>query len=924
MAHTGTYSEGHHDVLAVSGNDASGPSGKEIDSAVPRLQEESIDLRRAERATKNSAKNVEGPPDTSSDKASDKSTDSGRNTNKSSDKGSDKNTGSDERVEKGTEKNNPGAGFDNPFRHVGLAGQAIRELQAIATRPGDEKLVLSDDLGRKSETTVKQRREQLEKAIENEFASAIKGADGIDQSKVEASLFEVRDKIKAAKERATNNDDKSPDAIKEAQDLKETETALESLKHAPSASRFAYAMYLAGSGKLEKASEQLKLAGEKDPEAEKDNHFVQFKTEVEKAIAEKRGSLVNKEEFMLPLITMNIADGERAAGNKVQAEAAYRKAIAQADNLDQSVIKEQLESLAKERAAGVTDLESRELAWAAVAHSPALSRINLADFLLSEGRGAEAQEVLLAAAKIDPELVKDKKEFKDMLEQSEKIQTARDLNPFQHLENFKKAIEDKNIDKARTELKAAVTAADNIDRNLAQSNKKVIAEQLKVEQNPETKKELQKAYEIYDAFDHAAAFTRIALGRFELSAKNYNVAHSNFEDAKKIDPALTSRKEIEIDKLLDASLQPSTWRKILTFTKEIAKDLVADAAAILAGAGAVVLTGWTGPGAIVAGAAAGAAAYTGVHWLMGDDIHWYTPLWGAVDGATGAVAALARQALINQGGKIVSKQIAEAAVLKTGGNATALAGMEGMKMSEAAQKVAAAGLKTMGKDIGIWSRLSSAVPFIGTGNAEYRSALAAYRALSYSNLGLHAAINGGTALTASVAYRGAHEGVNYYNGTHSNFNDFAKAYGTAMVKDTLRGVVMGGYMDGWGDGLAMSTAVNAVSTKLTKPQSVTEFLNTFTQKTGTDLAFGSVAWLVGIGGYGGDHYIHPGISDAIKNSSIPSVALWSDAYYMREHIKNVIEPMLKDLNKKPSADDIAERHRNAPGTSKMPAANVTG
>lgn len=806
--------------------------------------------------------------------------------------------------------------FDNPYKHVSLAGEAMREIQALANRKDDEKLIVTNEKGEKKETTVKERREFLSQTAEKEFTDAINASDSINQSKVEATLFEVRGKL----EKAANDEEKK--------NLEECETALESLKHSPSATRFAFAMFRAGNGEVDKALDLIKEAELKDPEAAKDANFSQFKKDLELAIEQGRKTIINKEEFMLPLITMSLGDNERRLGNKVKAEEFYRDAIQQADSLNQEVVKAQLDALARERVQKANDpealkeLETREMAWAAVAHAPALARINYADFLLSQGRGNEARELLKKTQDIDPELVKDKKEFHDMLALSEKVQTAADLNPFQHLENFKKALEKKDIDKARAELQAAVKAADNLDRDLAKKNKEVIKEQLKVEPDAEIREGLNQAFEIYDAFEHAAAFTRVALGRFELAAKNYNQAKSLFQEAKDLDPAFTARKDVEIDKLLESANEPSTFQKVLEFTKNLAKELVADAAAILAGAGTVVLTGWSGPAAIVAGAAAGAATYTGVKWLMGDEIHWYTPIWGAIDGATGSIAALARQALVIEGGKIVSKEIAEKAVIKTGGNVAALSGLEGLKMTEAAQHLASTGLKAMGKDIGLWARLSSSVPFIGTGSAEYRSALAAYRALSYSNLGVHAMVNGGTALAASTLYRGAHEGVNYYNGQHESFGDFAKAYGRSVFKDTLTGVVMGGYADAWSDGLAMSAVVNGMSAAMSKPKGFVDYMTKFGQKTSTDLAFGSVSWVVGMGGGVGERYLVRGMSSAVKTSFMPSVPLWSEAYYTRESIKNVIGPALEALQKPPTAEEMEEIYRRTPGPNRVPTVRI--
>lgn len=814
------------------------------------------------------------------------------------------------------EENTPAtSSFDNPYAHIGIAGQAMREIQELLGRNGAEVLDVYDSEGVKTEISVEKRIEFLKQAAEQEFKAAIQAADGINQTKVEATLFDVRAKMESAKEE------------EEKAILADSETALESLKHSPSATRFAFAMFIAGNGQLNTAFELLKEAEKRDPEAALDSNFLQFKNELQAAINDGRKTIVNKEEFMLPLITLSLGDSERQAGNMVKAEQHYLEAIKQADELNQMDVKDQLDKIEQEKAdlgddpEVLKEVEAKEMAWAALAHASALSRISYADFLISQRRGEEAHQILLRVQEIDPNLVRDKQEFKDMLELSTKVQSAADLNPFQHLENFTKALENLDIDKARAELKAATSAADNLDRDLARKNKEVVAEQLKTETDATIREGLAKAYEIYDAFEHAASFTRIVLGRFELAAKNYNQAKELFLEAQEMDPEFVAREEIEFAKLMEAADEPSTFSKILEFTANLAKELVADAAAVLAGAAAVVLTGWSGPGAVVAGAAAGAGTYTTVKWLMGDEIHWYTPLWGAIDGATGSIAALARRVLVVEGGKLISKDVAEAAVLKTGGEIASLSGLEGLQMAEAAQEVAASGLRTMGKDIGLLSRLSSSIPFIGTGSAEYRAALAAYRTLSYGNLGIQAGVNAGTAAAASIVYRGAHEGVNYYNGMYESFGAFAKAYGESVFKDTLSGVVMGGYAHAWKDGLAMSTIVNGVSTGLSSPDSVVDYMNTFAQKTSTDLAFGSVAWVVGLTSFAADRYIYKGVLPGVQSAFTPSIHLWSEAFYKRENIRNIIAPALEAIQAPPSTvEELQQNYESLPGTEWVPTA----
>ena len=129
---------------------------------------------------------------------------------------------------------------------------------------------------------------------------------------------------------------------------------------------------------------------------------------------------------------------------------------------------------------------------------------------------------------------------------------------------------------------------------------------------------------------------------------------------------------------------------------------------------------------------------------------------------------------------------------------------------------------------------------------------------------------------------------------------------------------MGGYADSWADGLAMSAVVNSMTTATSKPKDFVEYLTKFGQKTSTDLAFGSVSWVVGMGGFAGERYLIRGMSSAVKTSFVPSIPLWSEAYYTRESIKNVIGPALEALQKPPTAEEMEEAYRRTPGPNRVP------
>lgn len=811
--------------------------------------------------------------------------------------------------------------FDNPYFHISLAANAMRETQLLAGKGPDEKISINEVSGKSTEQTVRERRASLGTIIETEFAAAIRAADMVDKSELEKSLVLISSELKES----TDDSEKTK--------LIEQSNALASLRHAPSASRFAFAMYLAGNSQLDKAGVLMNEAAAIDPEAEKDAQFSQFRKQVADALMMHQSKLVDNAEYMLPLLSINVASEYRQKGDNASAEKLLKDAIDKSERLDRQVISTQLKSLDELIAANKDNPDSlkrfteQKIAWMAVEESPAIARVNYADLLLQEKRFKEAEQQLSEVKSRFPEFVKNQKQFAEMYEVAKSEgKSVVDTNPFSHLEAFQKALEKGDITASRAELLAAKKAADSIDRDLMQHNKKVIQEQLARETDPKNVEQLKKFWQIYDAFDHAAAFTRVTLGKFELAAKNYNLASDNLKEAQKLDSEFTSRPEIAFDKLLQSAHEPSLFSKVLDFTKNMLKELLADAAAVAAGAGAVVLTGWSGPAALAAGAVSGAVVYTAVKALMGDEIHWYTPLWGAVDGASGGLGVLARRTLVNVGGKIVSQELAETAILRSGGSAGAIAGLEGIEMADAAKEIAASGLKAMGKDIGFWSRIASSIPFINSGNAEYRAALSAYRALTATDAAVHAGVNLGTAAAVSASYRAARESYAWYNGDYANFGEFAKAYGTAVARDSLSGMVMGGFADGYTDGVVLAVTTNGVKSALSGPANSMEFFKTWAEGSSQDFAFGTVSYLLGLGTNAAGRWVNPNIPIAFRNFYVPSAPLWSQAYYTRDYIKSTVTPLVSEMQRVPTVQEIVNRYKTNPGpyftypTSAVPVA----
>ncbi|MBI4532477.1 MAG: hypothetical protein HY711_00910 [Candidatus Melainabacteria bacterium] len=516
------------------------------------------------------------------------------------------------------------------------------------------------------------------------------------------------------------------------------------------------------------------------------------------------------------------------------ADSELRQAIMAADAIDQPKVEQSLwqvrtqESRAKtlDELAGLLEKES---VLEAMQHAPSVTRFAYATYLADQGNWAASQAYLDQIEKIDPEAKLDDlyvqlrqvadekvKSFpsqtvaaKTPLEKVTETTASTELaqskvfdDPRDHLLKFEEAYKKADLTTARTELDAAVAAAEKVDRKTIQHNKQVLENELKAETNPAQQETLRQQIAILDFYDHCSAITKLQLGQFELAGKNFNSARALFEQVQKDDPPFAAQPDIKINELMEASNEPSTWGKVWGWTKDALKEVACDGTAILAGVGTAVLTGWSGPAAVGAGALAGSATYTAMKTLVfGEKFHWSMPIWGAVDGVSGGAAALVRSTLTKAAGKIVTREASEAAVTAT----------------------------TKGELANAGKRLAASV---------IRDA--------------------GTAGTMSLVYRGAHEGYNYYSGTHENFSSFAKAYGYGVLGDTTAGAMLG-LMGRW-LGSGMSSGFVGKATGLEKLASVAPRL-------GSSL---ETAWV----------------------TSSPTV--WQ-AYATHEHLTSQVEPTLRYL-----------------------------
>lgn len=714
-----------------------------------------------------------------------------------------------------THADNTKKSFDNPYEHIAAAGAVLQELASLKDLPAKDRVQVPDGKGGTRELLVEERRVELVKAAQDQFNLAIRAADEIKPNNVAKSIANLQDQITKATDPA------------EKQKLQQMLDVVDSMKHAPSVTRFAMAAFLVDGGDFVQAKKYLDAARGKDPEARADKVFDDLYKKVDTELSSRKDA---------SFIFLQIAQEKRQAGDKVGAEEDYKKAISLSHNMKPAEIEDRLKQIEQEKATATNnlpkmqELEDQKKALTALAHAESIVSVELADLLVEQKRYKEAKDILIKVGMTDAELVYGDKHYSELLEKARndgKVPEPFD-DPIVHLCKIKELAEKEDMDGVRRELEAAKRAADTIKKEQMHENVKVIDAQLAEEKDPEKRKQLQGLRDAYDQLEHSAAFTRIALARLELANRNYSAAQKYLEEAEGLDKPFSEKPELAFDKLKEASIEPSTWQKVWGFTKSLLKELACDGVAVLAGAGTVLLTGWSGPAALVAGGAAGGAAYTFMKGAIGvgegladgksfgdalahgaSQIHWYTPIWGVVDGVTGGSAALARTALVRVGGQIVTKEVAESMALKTGADLTKLAAREGtMAYGKAVQELGKEGLKQLAKEQSL-SRFTRALSHIpGMGNAQYREGVNALRGVMARNIAADGIVNGGTVFTGSLVYRGAHDGYDYYNGKYNSLGDFATNYGKHVLGDTTKGVGIGAYSTSFGYGSLTSFTMN--------------------------------------------------------------------------------------------------------------------
>ncbi len=506
------------------------------------------------------------------------------------------------------------------------------------------------------------------------------------------------------------------------------------------------------------------------------------------------------------------------------------------------------------------------------------------------------------------------------------VQPAKPFeNPFNHLTRIQELVKKEDMDGVHRELVAAVKAAGTIDRTLMQANKVQVEEQLKVEQDADKRKHLEDLRGAYDQMDHALAFSKTMLARFELANKNFSGAELLLKQVEGADPTFAHRPEVKFDDLKKAAQEPSTWENVLGATKGILKELVCDAAAVGAAVGAGVVTSETGPGAIGFGLAAGAATYTAARTLVfRDQFSWDMPFWGALDGLSGGTAALARTALVRVGGKLVTKEVAEQMAVKAGVELTGLTAKEGtLAYGKAVEQLGKEGLAQMAKtkNLNFLTRVGSHIPITSLGNTSYRAGVNAVRGVTMRNMAGGAVVNGGMTFVASSIYRAGHDANDYRTGKYSSLGDLASNYNKHVAGDTIRGLSVGLNGVNLVYGSVGALGLNGVREAVWGDnQSTRQWLDNTVKSSAVDMTLGFGLGFLSQGKSGSflDQKLNVNGADALRSSYVVSSPLIGAVSEFSGRVGEVAQQIDELLKKPASQGDLQMNFVKTPGPDEYP------
>ncbi len=725
----------------------------------------------------------------------------------------------------------------DPLDNIAFAQLHVNEMEALRRLPANEKVSVPDDKGGLTSVTARERLSQLPGLIDKEFTAAVLRADARDPQKAQALLLAIDTAMQSRQKeivRLNGQDDifqpsnrrfldtknpmlrtSNPLDTFNMQELQLLRFKTEQYIQAPRTVREQMAAYLADTGDLKRADKLLN-------EAERSRLGPMFlSADLHEDVRHRlrRQELAGGEDA---LETARLASRQLAYKDMNASRPLFDKALSQADRIDTGSLKarqQEIEAQLKNPmliAAKREELTRDQLCIEELLHARAAVRFSAVVQAAADGRYGEVRSLMDQSAAIDPEFTAQRANlYLDMMlfaktegKQNSVFEFHNNLVKFQrHIGpaafNLESAAQD--LESAAQQVKALPIEEINKVKNLQSGKVDALKDELAKASGEKEKTEIQKQLdEAKTALDgikllqHAPAYTQLMKGVFALANKKYPDALQIFNEIEKMDPEFAKQSETQLKELREFALKPITAPQEQSFLKGLLKELMYSAAAIAAGALVVVATGWSGPAALAAGFAAGAAVRSGLKYAVEGELKWYDPLVGGIDGLSGGAGALMyRSAYSGLSASAKAAAASERALAATGMNSAALEGLSGAEKVATAERLAAEGLKEMGKNLPWTTRVASRIPYTAFGNAEYRSGIAALNTLTKLNRTNMLLSNLAGGATTALIHRGRIYAPDVWNGKYNDIGAFSKDFLGDVAGDTAFSGLGGPVFRGW-------------------------------------------------------------------------------------------------------------------------------
>lgn len=696
-------------------------------------------------------------------------------------------------VEGDGSRNDPAADYTSAVLHQ-------EELESYRGLPLTEKLILPLGDGLIfTQTTVGERLKELPALIRRDYERALLGSEAKNFVKAAELLSDVGQAIRQKeKEHPSFNANMIGGRKLDTFSLPELlllQGKLENLIQAPRIVREQYAGFLAEEGELARADKLLKeslLYG--------GSRAYRLHEEVELRLM--RQTLAGGTD---PLEMARLASRELRLGTHERADELFTKARAQAEKLDRSQLADRQGEIQTTLSSGkvndpqrIAALNMELVALGELKHAPAAVDFSHVQLKVSRGRYGEAQAMLSRAALLDPEFVADRQSlYLDLstIARSEG-RAGSDFAFHDELTTFQRLLSPNKFD--AQEAKAALMRAQEAVKDLPveeilQVKKVKAAKAIELEATVEKERNADKKQELKNQLEgvkleleglellaHAPAYCKLMEGIFELAQRRPNEAKAIFDKVEEMDPVYSMKASTQITELRMMADLPETAKVQQSVTRSLIRELGYSLAALGAGALVVVATGWSGPAALAAGFATGAAVRSGLKYAVEGELEWYDPLIGGLDGFSGGAGAMVRRsALTGLSNSWRTVGSAERALQATGLDANLIHGLQGADRINRARAVSGAALREMGKEL-TWLQRSR---FFG--DPAYLQARAAVGQLGRAagkNLLMAEAAG---AATTSLLFRGRQYAPLAIDGSFDSFGDLAGKYSSDVGQDIV-------------------------------------------------------------------------------------------------------------------------------------------